>query len=800
MALIRLNPLGHVISGDLGAVLHSDAGTTVLEGSHVRPFVDKILALLDGTRDRNGVVNAFSKEMGPSVSAFLRLLERLGLLEQPQQAIRDPLQQRWERQERFFSAWTDRPGDPAGRLRRAQVLIVGLEPWGVAAASQLAAAGVGALHLLDDREVTPDDLLSMPMWHAGILGQPRAQALADSLATAAPWCRVTTGSPALIKNYLPDAIENRRQLIIGAMASDDLSSCLEVARFAHEARLTSLFGSLQGNESLIGPVVVPGETACWNCCRLRLLANASHPWAAHALQEKLFAQRGRDSVKVGLAPMAALTGNLLALEGIKLLSGYAHSASIGRLLIQNMVSLRTTLHLVIPMPWCDVCGGAQAMPRHESKPDKLASADTPDEMQRALSGWLDSRTGVISYVVLTARYADEPSVPVCAKALLSAYTEGDYSAAEDESCGGKGLRPAEALVGAVGEAIERYSASRFRVADLCRAPLRSLTGDVLDPRRLCLYEDAQYDRPGFPFARFKSDRPCLWTRGRWLDNGQPVWVPALTAYYGFPASGEELFCQTTSNGLAAGSDLEDASLRAIFELVERDAFMLTWLCRLPGRRLTIDNALEPEIHDVVKQLEKCGAQIELYLLDVGLSIPTAVCLGLGDGRSWPGLTVSAAAHFSPRIAARKAILEQGYSGLSVRRQMKAGGRPIPQRPEQVRAGNFLDHALYYIPAARAAACDFLRSGAAGGCSLSSMAEPSHLSLDACAKVLGAAGIRVAIVDVTAPDVARSPFRVVRALGTDMQPIHCGFGLERLANPRLHARLSGKVNTEVHPFC
>jgi ribosomal protein S12 methylthiotransferase accessory factor len=85
-------------------------------------------------------------------------------------------------------------------------------------------------------------------------------------------------------------------------------------------------------------------------------------------------------------------------------------------------------------------------------------------------------------------------------------------------------------------------------------------------------------------------------------------------------------------------------------------------------------------------------------------------------------------------------------------------------------------------------------------SLTTLQEPAEVSLIACAKRLAAGGVRVALVDVTAPDVAQSPFRVVRALGIELQPIHCGFGLERLSNRRLRALLTGEVNPNPHPMC
>jgi ribosomal protein S12 methylthiotransferase accessory factor len=73
------------------------------------------------------------------------------------------------------------------------------------------------------------------------------------------------------------------------------------------------------------------------------------------------------------------------------------------------------------------------------------------------------------------------------------------------------------------------------------------------------------------------------------------------------------------------------------------------------------------------------------------------------------------------------------------------------------------------------------------------------SIEACAQRLSAAGLRAAAVDVTSPDVIHSPFRVARALGTDMQPIHFGERFRRLGNPRLTELLGGReLNPHPHP--
>ena len=808
MSRIRLSPLASIIPTEAGVLLRSDLGTFQLQGQDVRLFLDAMVPLLDGSRDRDAVVDALRRYSRQSVIAFLDLLAQHGLVESvPGQ----PEDERWRGQDAFFQKWASNPAEAATRLRGARILIAGLEPWGVVAATELAASGVGTLHLLDDDQVQRDDLLSTRSWTEHQVGSPRREAVAGNLRETSPWCRVTAGTLDQIEDRSLVQEPNTWDLLIGALAGDELRLLRRLALLSHSAGVTSLFGHLDGLDAVVGPVVVPGQTACWNCVRLRQLANADHPEEAHALQASLLSARPSPRPRTYLAPMASLLGHCLALEAIKTVSRYTPSYLVGRVLVQNLVTLGTTLHSVIRMPWCEICGGAAEggnpsggfTLRGQGGTDDagstfqaLSDANDPVQLRQLLAGWLDTRTGIIRHLAVRAPEASEPELPVTSSAVLARYTEGAYSADGADMGSGKGLTAVEAMIGAVGEAIERYSASRYRKGDLQRSALHGLEGECLDPRDLCLYDEAQYTRPNFPFARFDPDRPIDWTEGRWLDTGAPVWVPALPAYFDFRVPPEERFCQVTSNGLAAGGNLMDATLRAVFELVERDAFMITWLARRAGQGLLVDGALDPGVREVVRQLNERNVEVELFLLDVGVPIPVVMCLGIGDGKRWPGVSVSLAAHLSPRTAARKAILEQGHLGPYLSRLMLGEAHPVPAAPEDVRT--LTDHALFYVPVHRRGAFDFLRGGEKPPIPLAALPEPPAVSLAVCIERLRACGLRVAIADVTSPDVVTGPFRVVRALGGDVQPIHFGFAHRRLPCRRLVDMLPPGHDLNPHP--
>jgi ribosomal protein S12 methylthiotransferase accessory factor len=672
------------------------------------------------------------------------------------------------------------------------VLIGGLPPWGLVAALALAAMGVGTLRLLDDGAVTAEDLPLVPRWRRRDLGRPRAAALAAILARQAPWCLVTAGSAAGAPAELYADTGRRWDLVLGAPLADGAEATerlTDLARFAHRERITSLFGWREADEIFLGPLTLPGRTACWNCCRLRL---RGAPGLGHRLE--------RTESELNAALAAALLGSRLASAAVRLLTGARPTPAPGYLHIQHLRSGRLTRHRILPAVCCQVCGGAGTIATRSSARGSrlpLPSEPTLAALSRRLGGWLDLRTGPISTLALGSSDGGAPTLPICAVALLAPYRDDLHPPTLPASGFGKGLSAIEAAVGAVGEAVERYSATLFDPERLARAPFAALPGEALDPRRLCLYCPAQYRRSGFPFARFAPARPLDWIAGRWLDTGLPVWVPAQMAYLALPVAPTERLCQMTSNGLAAGADVADAAGRALLELIERDAFLLHWLARRPGRRLVLDDSLDTGAAEVLRDLAARGARTEAYLLDAGLAIPTVVSLGLGDGQRWPGVTLGLGTDPDPRLAARKAILEHGQTGPYLHRVMAHRERPIPARPQEVRQP--LDHALFYAPAERAASFDFLRAGTVSPVPLAALPAPAAPPLAACAAPLAAAGIRAVLVDVTSRDVAHSPFRVVRALATHLQPVHFGHGLERLANPRLHRLLRGAVNPDPHPI-
>jgi ribosomal protein S12 methylthiotransferase accessory factor len=558
-------------------------------------------------------------------------------------------------------------------------------------------------------------------------------------------------------------------------AADSADDDAEFDAWAWAAALPSLRVQVRPAEALVGPLVLPGRAGCGFCARRRMAAAAA---AARFMgEDPSIAESGGD-----------LSERVASLLAEQICGG---SELLDHVLVIQALSGRTSRHRVIPLSHCPVCGGAAA---HPGEPSPIPGNDaSAADVLAALAGWVDPRTGIVSRLIFES--VEHPIVVTASPP----HVYDDAGSLRRLPVGwGKGLDIASALRSAVGEAIERYAASQPDADRIVWHRVRDLTGEVLDPREFSLYSDDQYGREGFPFTRFDPEICHPWVRGQWLNGGTPVWVPAIFVFLSLAMRREHNIYQGTSNGLAAGADFENAALRATLELVERDAFMASWLTASAGRRIELDDALQSEVRQVVEEVEKMGACVELYLLELSACGTAVLALALGDGEQYPGATIGIGADLDAFAALRQAILELGQTATHLRRLMSSSQSHVPEHPEQVR--EMVDHAAFFFPKERASAFDRLRGPHAAGRRLRELGSPlAERSISRCAALLNAEGVRVALVDVTPPDVATGPFRVVRAVSPDLQPISYGYGFDLQPVPRIRRIGLATDIPPIHPI-
>lgn len=575
-------------------------------------------------------------------------------------------------------------------------------------------------------------------------------------------------------------------LAVAVDVPDRSDSVLAAAAWALQNGVACLGVRIHTGEIMVGPLALPARAGCINCARERMFAASG--------------QVGNGRALASIAPESTETVGRLVAREIHAIQrrGPEQSRLLDHITILNTLTYALSIHRVIPLSRCAVCGGAASFPRTGSKSRAVSASDPPERLIKALGGWLDWRTGIVARLRLTAPEDSGVDLPLTATAMPPHVVDESGRLKRLPLGWGKGLTISSAILSAVGEAIERYSPSIPDCRRMDWAPMRDLSGAVLDPREFALYSEAQYRRKGFPYSRFDPDVAHPWVLGKCLNSGEPVWVPAVLAFLALKLQPRQLICQGTSNGLAAHVDSDQAAVRAILELVERDAFLAAWLTASPGRQIELDDSLEPALGAILEGIERLGAKVELYALDQAACGTAILCLARGDGHQYPGATVGLGCDLEPHRAVQQAILELGQTGPHLRRMMRSGALAVPRDPTEVR--ELLDHAAWFFPAERAREFDRVRSDSRPIAlqDLPGAAARKH-SLAACARALEAAAIRVALVDVTSPDVATGPFRVIRAISPDLQPLWYGYGFERDPVPRIRARGVARPLPPIHPI-
>ncbi|MFE1950160.1 TOMM precursor leader peptide-binding protein [Streptomyces sp. NPDC059524] len=611
---LHLHPV--VIPGE-AAYLVSRQGVTALRGEHAECLVP----LLDGTRDVAGILREAGRTLDPdSVLSSLEELTAAGLLRLHPRVGSPGL-----------------PGDPT-RSAEAYWDLAGLD--GAATAARLAA---GALWVETIGGADPDAVRAACAANGiGLAGDPEGAAL----------------TLVVCDDYLAPSLG-------------------EIDRAHRAAGRAWLPVRGCGAEPWIGPFFQPDEGPCWHCLRVRL---AGHRAAERPVRRALGIRGPLPRPAASLAAGRSLAVNLAVLEAAKWLAGIRDAAQ-GRLHTWDTLRMRATEHRVDRLPQCRDCGDPDIVAERVRRPFVPVSrpkaggsggghrALTPDQMLARHGHLIDPVTGIVKEIRPAPHTPDGLNSFVSGPNLaMGAHTLAGLRTGLRALSGGKGITETEARVGALCEAVERYSGTRHGDEPVIVDSYRGLGAEAVHPYACQLYDERQFRErelwnerhSSFQYVPepFDADRPTEWTPVWSLTHGRRRLLPTSMLYFTRgAASADGLYAD--SNGNAAGSSREDALIQGFFEVVERDAVALWWYNRTRQPGVDIDAFDEPyaeRIRSVCARTHR-----ELWVLDLtsDLGIPVFAALSRRTDKPAEDIVFGFGAHFDPRVALRRALSELG---------------------------------------------------------------------------------------------------------------------------------------------
>jgi ribosomal protein S12 methylthiotransferase accessory factor len=177
---------------------------------------------------------------------------------------------------------------------------------------------------------------------------------------------------------------------------------------------------------------------------------------------------------------------------------------------------------------------------------------------------------------------------------------------------GKGLRPVDAEVGAYMEALEFF----FAEPGTGRVSTRWGTArDVAGQER---GDDAILDFVPLLQREVDLDGSLLLASVRDLESGDECDIPAELIYFPAPDVGQSIFGSST-NGLASGNSLTEATIQALLELIERDIWSFEFV--RGASRLVEAASLPDEVGEIVERAERNGLQLKVRTIPNDYGIP-----------------------------------------------------------------------------------------------------------------------------------------------------------------------------------
>src|SRR5215211_4166369 len=177
---------------------------------------------------------------------------------------------------------------------------------------------------------------------------------------------------------------------------------------------------------------------------------------------------------------------------------------------------------------------------------------------------------------------------------------------------GKGLRSVDAEVGAYMEALEFYFAEPgIGAVSTHWGSAREVAGHERA-------DDAILDFVPLLQREVNLDGPLLLASAHDLESGAERVIPAELIFFPATDVGQSLFGSST-NGLASGNSVLEATIQALLELIERDIWSFEFV--RGASKLVETASLTDEVREIVERAEQNGLQFKVRTIPNDYGIP-----------------------------------------------------------------------------------------------------------------------------------------------------------------------------------
>ncbi|HLM84115.1 MAG TPA: YcaO-like family protein [Candidatus Bathyarchaeia archaeon] len=386
------------------------------------------------------------------------------------------------------------------------------------------------------------------------------------------------------------------------------------------------------------------------------------------------------------------------------------------------------------------------------------------------------------------------------------------------------LSEANAIWKTLGESMERSlwrNSDDFYEKKTINASFSEISQKALDIFALAGFSDEQ--RGKYKSLAFNKNTKFGWLKVHSLATGSKIFCPVqlLSAHY-WNKKVKTLECENKpepmlrwaiTTGLATGQSFEEAVVKGILEIIERDAFMITYLNKLSPPEIELDNLAEhdKELKSVLRSFRRYNLEPHIFQLPSDFSVPIMLCLLIDRSGLGPAQTVAASADFEIRTA----ILDSLSEALSIRLATKLIYKRETDKKNIKREGRM----IYWAAPERMPKIDFLLKGKKTKLSTATnrvffrknfskkdRRKYFQTRLESLRKLFEAKKYELVYADIMTKETKPLGLRSVFVLSPELQPMHLDESVPYVSGRRLKEipekfgyEPADELNKEPHPF-
>jgi ribosomal protein S12 methylthiotransferase accessory factor len=466
-----------------------------------------------------------------------------------------------------------------------------------------------------------------------------------------------------------EAADSDRALVVGLSAHCQPGFDRQAQRWCTERGLAYLRVSVWQHEAVVGPFVSPEQPGCVACAEVRriraLTTEAEHELAFLACCEQDADGQVRAANPWLTLPARRVLGLTVAREIAAFLQQGAPAMGWRTVRFLRLRALTNRVHAFIPDPNCPCCAHlpddsaelahVQFRPHPHTSPHSYRVRALLDDLAALQQRFVDHRLG------LQVRSLDRTAATFATMVIHS--FEYPYIK-QDTGSTGVGFSFQASCATAILEALERTCGFLPRARrTVVYGSYEQLHTHAINPQDFGLLSEpiVAEREPDLAslWRAYRPDLPFHWVWGYSCKQGKPVLVPEQIAYYGtHRRPGRQLFVAETSNGCAIGGSLEDAMVHGLCEVIERDAFFLTWYGRLPVPALDWRTTRDTDLLLAIERITRMtGFTFHAFDCTTDLGVPVVLVLAVNAREEFPRVLLGAGAHLDPDRALAAAFLE-----------------------------------------------------------------------------------------------------------------------------------------------